>query len=261
MAWNEEQKLLIIQFNGVTTTIPTTEIIAHQSNVERIVIQNGFTHVPARCFAGCSSLTSIDFPNSIEIFEDNVMHTTSVREVHIPLHTYKIDSNNPFDNTLNTLERFTIDPNHKYFAVIDDVLYTKDLKLLIAYPPAKNQKTFMIPSTVKSIGCTSFEHSDILQNLLIPPSVTNISSYFCISMNALKSITFFYSDVSEEIGKSRVTINKGSFLQGSSINESDIEWVFLPKVKSVPTYLEKKAFISLTHVYLFVLFPTINNEF
>ena len=255
IVWDELIKQLTFQFIGATT-LPKEEITPYKTDVVAIIIQNGFTKIPYGCFINCVSLTTISFPYSIEIFEDNIIQNTNVKEVHIPLNTATINAGNPFDMTKSTLSRFTINPSNKYFTVIDDVLYTKDLKRIIAYPPAKQQKTFMIPNGVKIIGSTAFETSIILQNLIIPPSVTSIGGYFCRSMKALKSVIFLHHEITDEIAKSRVTIDRTSLFQGSTFNESDIEWIFLPKLKSCPIIFEKNSLIhnQFNYVFLFCLF-------
>ena len=252
MDWDETQKVLTIQFLGSSTIIPKEEIVKYK-DVVKIVIQTGFKKVPERCFYGCTKLTTISFPDSIEEFEDNIIQSTKVQEIHIPLHTRKINNNNPFDNTQNSLKKFTITPNHDYFTVVDDVLYTKDLKRIIAYPPAKQQKTFLIPNKVKTIGSTAFESCTVLQNLIIPPSITSIESCFCVYMKTLQSITFLYSESSVDIAKSRIYIEKGAFLQGSSITESDIEWTYIPKLKSPYINSMKRPYFLFSFLFLFCI--------
>ena len=72
------------------------------------------------------------------------------------------------------LQEINVTESNKAYSAIDGVLYTKDLKTIICYPQRKEDKKFVIPSRVTSIGFRAFSACSNLQEISIPPSVTSI---------------------------------------------------------------------------------------
>lgn len=70
-----------------------------------------------------------------------------------------------------SLTDLTIDPNNKYFTVIDGVIYDKNLTEAVAAPTAQR---IVIPSTVKKIRKYAFYYNDNLTSIVIPKSVTTV---------------------------------------------------------------------------------------
>ena len=50
-----------------------------------------------------------------------------------------------------SLEEITVDENNKRFCVIDGVLYTKDKKKLILYPPCRKNKVLHLPDELELV--------------------------------------------------------------------------------------------------------------
>ena len=54
------------------------------------------------------------------------------------------------------MEEIHVDPRNSQFASLDGVLFTKDMKTLIAYPTGSKSKHYTIPDTVETIGNGAF---------------------------------------------------------------------------------------------------------
>ena len=72
------------------------------------------------------------------------------------------------------LSAVNIDEASEYYVSVDGIVYNKKLTEIVCYPPGHGD-SFEIPPTVKSIGKV-FDHCTSLRSVVIPPSVTDLSS-------------------------------------------------------------------------------------
>lgn len=66
---------------------------------------------------------------------------------------------------------FRVEEDNPYYATVDGIIYSKDMKELIACPKGKKGKV-TIPNTVREIGISAFSGMKSLTELHIPASVT-----------------------------------------------------------------------------------------
>ena len=254
MNWYSLNKHLNIQYDGTNQTVNSPDLEIHKTEVVSITVQSGFTRVPASCFLGCIELTSLELPDSIEIIEDNIIYGTKIAIIHIPLNVRELSSGNPFDFTQFTLEKFTISQENQYYTVVDDVLYTKDMKRLVCYPGAKKQTSFFVPNSVETIGCASLDHSNFLKVIILPPSVNSIEDYFASYINNLVSIVILYSDFSLDAANNRVKFGTNAILDNTPLNFSDIEWKYFKQQKLCTLSICRMKLSILTLLYTSILF-------
>jgi hypothetical protein len=119
-----------------------------------------------------------------------------------------------------SIESIEVPVENNNLKSIDGVLYTKDGKVLLFYPPAKPDKVFFIPSGVEIVGYNnyyySFEKCTYLEELYIPASVKEFTG------------TLWYSDNLRKVvyaGDSQITILKSALFQYCTSLES----ICLPK--------------------------------
>ena len=110
-----------------------------------IVIPSSVTSIGDRAFCGCSSLKYISIPKSVICLNGN-----------------------PFAKWNGKLE--CLSPN---FVFEDDILFNKDKSRIISFRN-QNIKSYVIPSTVTSIGDHAFSWCRSLSEIVIPSSVTSI---------------------------------------------------------------------------------------
>ena len=128
-----------------------------------------------RAFADCNSITGISIPKSVTIIGAGAFAGCK------SLRTISVASDNP-----------------KYTDV-DGVLYTKDLKTIMAFGSGRTENSFLIPASVTSVvyafgGCSN------LTNITIPDTVTTLSDASFSACTSLESITI--PDSVQEIGDS-----------------------------------------------------------
>ena len=141
------------------------------SSLSKIVIPSGVTSIGDRAFSFCSSLKYISIPKSVICLNAN-----------------------PFADWNGKLE--CLSPN---FVYEDDVLFSKDKSRIISFRN-QNIKSYVIPSSVTSIGEGTFSFCDSLSEIVIPSSVTSIGDLAFFRCHSLSEIVIPSSVTS--IGKS-----------------------------------------------------------
>ena len=153
------------------------------------IIVNGYSSIGDDVFLGRTSLTSLQLDNhSITYVGNHLFKNTKVSSFHIPFSLEKISSAQPFDQN-DYLEYFTIDPNHKYYAVVSGVLYSKDLKQLICYPGGKKDLVFNVPDGTEDIFNAAIGKNTYLKHVIIPPSVKIVT--YLGYLGSYQDITIF----------------------------------------------------------------------
>ena len=174
------------------------------SSLSKIVIPSSVTSIGDRAFLGCRSLSEIVIPSSVTSIGNSAFYScTSLKYISIPKSIICLNGN-PFVDWNGKLE--CLSPN---FVYEDDVLFNKDKSRIISFRN-QNIKSYVIPSSVNSIGDCAFWDCRSLSEIVIPSSVTSIgNSAFCVC-----------SSLSEIVIPSSVTsIGNSAFCVCSSLSE------------------------------------------
>ena len=78
--------------------------------------------------------------------------------------------------------------NSKYLKTVDGVLYTKDGKVLIAYPAGKKDKEFRVPDGVKVIGNGAFMGVKHIEKIILPDNMLHIGEKAFAECENLKEV-------------------------------------------------------------------------
>ena len=127
-----------------------------------------------------------------------------------------------FENN-QKLQAFKVSEENEYFCDVDGVLYTKDMKTLLFYPPARKKQTktetdesgaqkevqyieYAIPDGVETIRTKAFYKCQSLTGITIPDSVTRIEekAFFRCALQELElpeNLTFIGKDAFAYCGK------------------------------------------------------------
>ena len=144
-----------------------------------------------------NSLTTVYLPKTLELIGDSMVYSEYTEDYGSEAERLEIDVSTAFINSPN-LRHIFVDYENPYYASIDGVVYTKDLKTLIAYPKGRTNDTLTIvdgcehigryavyenlhvkvldfPNSLKSIGVHAFERMrGTLRSIFIRDSVTTI---------------------------------------------------------------------------------------
>ena len=195
-------------------------------------VKEGTRIICDSAFSFCDSLSEIVIPSSVTSIGDSAFYScSSLKYISIPKSVICLNGN-PFAEWDGKLE--CLSPN---FVYEDDVLFNKDKSRIISFRN-QNIKSYVIPSSVTSIGDGAFSFCDSLLEIVIPSSVTSIGDgtfSFCDSLSEIvipSSVTsigdsaFSYcSSLSEIVIPSSVTsIGDGAFYSCSSL-----KYISIPK--------------------------------
>ena len=147
-----------------------------------IVIPSSVTSIGDWAFSVCRSLSEIVIPSSVTSIGDRAFNGCfSLKYISIPKSVICLNGN-PFDKWKGKLE--CLSPN---FVYEDDVLFNKDKSRIISFRN-KNVKSYVIPSSVTSIGDSAFGHCRSLSEIVIPSSVISVgygAFSFCSSLSEI----------------------------------------------------------------------------
>ena len=165
-------------------------------SLSEIVIPSSVTSIGDSAFSGCYSLSEIVIPSSVTSIGDYVFSgCSSLKYISIPKSIIGLNGN-PFAGWNGKLE--CLSPN---FVYEDDILFNKDKSRIISFRN-QNIESYVIPSSVTSIGDHAFCGCDSLSEIVIPSSVTSIGDSAFSSCDSLSEIV---------IPSSVTSIGKGAF--------------------------------------------------
>ena len=154
-----------------------------QSNLSKIYIPKSVTIIEFGAFANCKKIKEIYLPKGLKTIEGGAFISTNLESFYIPNNVSK------FEYSFYGCQKLQeIICNNPYFQSIDGVLFSRDLKTLLAYPPAKKDSEYYIPNGVTMIGKCAFSSCRNLRTIHIPASVKTISSsafYECELQNVI----------------------------------------------------------------------------
>lgn len=133
------------------------------TSLQDVTIENGLKKIDNYAFYYCNALESITFPASVK---------------DISLLTFQDGEN---------LKSISVDPANPYYSSENGVLFNKDKTVLVKYPASKEDASYTIPSTVKTIESYAFEEVSKLKELIISEGVTTIKerAFDCASIPTL----------------------------------------------------------------------------
>ena len=148
-------------------------------SLSEIVIPSSVTSIGDSAFSGSVSLSEIVIPSSVTSIGNSAFFScSSLKYISIPKSIICLNGN-PFAEWNGKLE--CLSPNYIYE---DDILFNKDKSRIISFRN-QNVKSYVIPSSVTSIGNSAFRGCRSLSEIVFPSSVTSIGDwafYGCYSL-------------------------------------------------------------------------------
>ena len=135
------------------------------SSLSNVTIPNTIDSIGSNAFSWCSNLTNVTIPNSVTFIGDFAFLPCS------------------------GLTQFDVAADNVFFSDVEGVLFNKVQDVLIQYPIAKPDTSYVIPNTVTGISNAAFTLCSNLTNITIPNSVTAVGYYAFYECRDLTSMT------------------------------------------------------------------------
>ena len=164
------------------------------TSLESIKLPNSLTKIGKGAFDACRSLLSIEIPDGVTEIEDRtfdrcerlaeVRYSYSVKSIgERAFGDCKAITNMMIKGGVERIAKnafagagiiaFAVSPDNKKFAGVDGVLYSKNLKKLIAYPSAKPDKSYSVPEGTTNLNAGSVQKTN-LELLVLPKTVESL---------------------------------------------------------------------------------------
>lgn len=193
-------------------------------SLQSVIIGLGLEEINSRTFFNCTSLKNIIIGENVKVIRDYGFEDCFILTgITLPKGLEQLGTS-AFSGCYD-LKQINVDVENTYFTSIGGVLFSKDLKELVRFPPGI-RGDYTVPGHVDIIGAYAFDGSADLKNIIIPDSVKEIGEYAFHECMSLETVV---------IPEGITEIKEGTFIDCISL-----ESVVLPQ--SLDT-IGEKAFL------------------
>ncbi|MDE6665135.1 MAG: leucine-rich repeat domain-containing protein [Ruminococcus sp.] len=171
------------EINGMTVTRIYTSAFG-VCTAEEIIIPESVKTIDKLAFYNCSYLKNLTISGVETIGESAFALCNSLENITISGNCKNIEDDEPFISC-PMLKSITVTDGDGEYSSENGVLYNKDKTVLIAYPAAKSDKKFTVPSGVKEIAMSAFCYNSYLEEADLT-GVETIGAYAFEGSNSLK---------------------------------------------------------------------------
>lgn len=143
-------KVIVKQAPVCAMRIENNILLAGPHNESDIVIPDEIVGIAKDAFAECNHIVSLQIGLGL---------------TDITAELFQIPS----------LQKITAADNHPCYISRDGVLFSKDSKTLICYPPAKPDNAYTVPDGTESLGAWAFANCQNLKTLIMPQDIDTIT--------------------------------------------------------------------------------------
>jgi len=145
-------------------------------SLKRIEIPETVTEIGRSMFKNCSALTEIVIPDAVTKIGASAFNgCSSLEKLNIPASVTEI-GDQAFASCY-AIKTITVADGNPVYKSVDNVLYNKDVTVLMQYAVGNDATVLTIPTTVTEIKASAFAGATQLTTLTIPNSVKNIGKY------------------------------------------------------------------------------------
>ena len=159
---NENIKFKIENGEAIVTGVP------NKSTVTKIVIPDEYEGVPVTKIADFAA-TNLEYVTEFHIGKN-------VEEIGV----WALENN-------QHIAQYTVDEENEYFCSVDGVIYTKDMKTVVFFPPAKEGE-YKVADTVETIRTKAFYKCTKVTKITLPDTVKAIEEKAFFRCEAITEI-------------------------------------------------------------------------
>ena len=191
--WTAQDVKTVVIDNGVTSIGGFAFDGCH--NLKNVTISDSVTKIREYAFSGCTALTGITIPSGVTSMNRAFENCTALTTVTLPdsveevigtfagctaLTNIKLPRNVAFIEGAfagcTSLTDIAVAEENPYYCAMSGIVYSKDQKMIVAYPAGRPDTAFAIPEGVTGIGNDAFSGCTNLTQVSIPESVTGIGN-------------------------------------------------------------------------------------
>lgn len=171
-----------------------TPWFVYRDDIKKVVIEEGVTSVGERSLGSFENCKEISLPSTIKRI-DEFCNYVSLESITLPEGLEEIDVQTFVNCDLlktvtipstvtsigkgafewcDSLYEIKVASGNSSYVDIDGVLYTKDMTKIVQYPEAKSLTSYIVPSTVTTIGEDAFYNAKNLEKIILPGGLTAI---------------------------------------------------------------------------------------
>ncbi len=153
----------VIMKNGIPYAVDAVGNFSNNTSIESVEIAEGVKQILPNCFAGCSNLSTVVFPSSIETI-DNYAFMNCVKLSHVDLPA-----------NLNSLGHnvFLSCTGLQSFSLMGGKLTSIPTG---AFKGCSSLKEINLPEGVESVGKEAFNGCDAVTNITLPSTITSLGT-------------------------------------------------------------------------------------
>lgn len=193
----------IFTYKDYTYTVrdnDTVQIVKYDGNKKSVTVPSkidgmAVSVIGSHAFSGCKELQSLVIPGSVrDLHECAVSYCPKLKSLTIKEGSLKTldmmdiyscwslstvslpKSLSGFSSfyDCDSVEKVSVNSKSPYYKSHNGVVYTKDLKTLVYYPPGKKDTYFIVPASVDVITRTAFNNAKHLGAVYVPKTVKEI---------------------------------------------------------------------------------------
>ena len=174
-AFGNCSNLASVSIPGTVTSIGREAF--SRTALTNVTIPEGVVTIDTQAFWQCGKLTGVSIPNTVTSIGTTAFGSTALTSVTLPDSVTHLGNangdGNPFYACLS-LPEIQVSSNNPAFVAVDGVLFTKDMKKLMAYPAGKAAASYTVPKGVTEINTNAFEMCKNLTTVNLPEGITDL---------------------------------------------------------------------------------------
>ena len=185
--WIPDGKLVIpSSLGGYPVTRIGDYAFSGCSALTEVVIPQTIRHIGDYAFANCTGITELTFPSGVQSIGYHPFSGAAITSLALPDSLRTLDGN-PLAGC-DTVLSVSLSADNSYYAVVNGVLYDKDVSTLIGCPARK--ESVSIATTATRIGPEAFDGCFRLRAVLLPDALESVGTNAFRGAVRLSSVVF-----------------------------------------------------------------------